>query len=134
LAPKFSTPVILHTYPPMKMEQTECSETSAYKIQTPGNYPKESIQRLCYSTICHLASERKLIRSFFDFWYWVSTISFRKTGTDECMVCVYICVNQNIVGFTLVCLMLQLALHVAVLSFCVSLMHTSKTPLPFQLT
>jgi len=23
----------------MKMEQTECSETSAYKIQTPGNYP-----------------------------------------------------------------------------------------------
>jgi hypothetical protein len=35
--------VILHTYPPMKMEQTECSETSAYKIQTPGNYPEESI-------------------------------------------------------------------------------------------
>ena len=32
------------TYLPMKMEQTECSETSAYKIQTPGNYPEESIQ------------------------------------------------------------------------------------------
>jgi len=32
-------------YPPMKMEQTECSETSAYKIQTPGNYPEESMQR-----------------------------------------------------------------------------------------
>jgi len=30
----------------MKMEQTECSEMSAYKIQTPGNYPKESIQQL----------------------------------------------------------------------------------------
>ena len=30
--------------PPMKMEQTECSETSAYKIQTPGNYPEESIE------------------------------------------------------------------------------------------
>jgi len=29
---------------PMKVEQTECSETSAYKLQTPGNYPKESIQ------------------------------------------------------------------------------------------
>jgi len=28
----------------MKMEQTECSKISAYKIQTPGNYPKESIQ------------------------------------------------------------------------------------------
>jgi hypothetical protein len=32
------------TYPPMKMEQTECSEGSKYKIQTPGNYPEESIQ------------------------------------------------------------------------------------------
>ena len=28
----------------MKMEQIECSETSAYKIQKPGNYPEESIQ------------------------------------------------------------------------------------------
>jgi len=28
----------------MKMEQTECSETSAYKFQTPKNYPEESIQ------------------------------------------------------------------------------------------
>jgi len=28
----------------MKMEQTECSETLAYRIQTPGNYPEESIQ------------------------------------------------------------------------------------------
>jgi len=34
-----------HIYLPLKMEQTECSETSAYKIQTPGNYPKESIQK-----------------------------------------------------------------------------------------
>jgi len=29
----------------MKMEHKECSETSAYKIQTPGNYPEENIQR-----------------------------------------------------------------------------------------
>jgi hypothetical protein len=28
------------------MEQTGCSETSVYKLQTPGNYPKESIQHL----------------------------------------------------------------------------------------
>ena len=28
----------------MKMEQTVCSETSAYKLQTPDNYPKERIQ------------------------------------------------------------------------------------------
>ena len=26
----------------MKKEQTQCSETSVYKIQTPGNYPEES--------------------------------------------------------------------------------------------
>jgi hypothetical protein len=29
----------------MKMEQIECSETSAYKIQTPGNHPEENIQK-----------------------------------------------------------------------------------------
>jgi hypothetical protein len=28
----------------MKMEQTECSETLAYKIQMPGNHPEESIE------------------------------------------------------------------------------------------
>ena len=33
---KIQTPGILHTYLPMKLEQAECSETSAYKIQTPG--------------------------------------------------------------------------------------------------
>jgi len=38
----FSTPVILHTYPPMKMEQTECFKTLAYK----GNYVEESIQQV----------------------------------------------------------------------------------------
>jgi hypothetical protein len=26
------------------MEKRECSETSAYKIQTPGNFPEENIQ------------------------------------------------------------------------------------------
>jgi hypothetical protein len=42
--PTLSTPVILHTYPPIKMEDTECSEKLAYQIQTPGNYPEESTQ------------------------------------------------------------------------------------------
>jgi hypothetical protein len=28
----------------MKMEQTECSETLAFKLQTPGNHPEESIR------------------------------------------------------------------------------------------
>ena len=43
----------------MKMEQIECSETSAYKIQTPENYPEESTQLfyLCpelWSAISHV--------------------------------------------------------------------------------
>jgi len=29
---------------PIYEDGTECCETSAYKIQKPGNYPKESIQ------------------------------------------------------------------------------------------
>jgi hypothetical protein len=32
----------------MKMEQIECSETSAYKIQTPGSHPEENIQHTTY--------------------------------------------------------------------------------------
>ena len=35
-----------NTYLPMKMKPIECSETSAYKIQTPGNYPEEGIGQL----------------------------------------------------------------------------------------
>jgi hypothetical protein len=27
----------------MKVEPIQCSETSAYKIQTPGNYPEDNI-------------------------------------------------------------------------------------------
>ena len=30
----------------MKMEQIECSETSAYINQMPGNHPKENTQRI----------------------------------------------------------------------------------------
>ena len=33
----------------MKVEQIECSETSAYINQTPGNYPKENT---LYSSFC----------------------------------------------------------------------------------
>jgi len=36
--------VCTHTYLSMKKEQTERSETLAYKLQTPGNYPEESKQ------------------------------------------------------------------------------------------
>jgi hypothetical protein len=42
--PTFPTAVTLHTYLPMKMEQTECSETLEFKLQTSGNNPEEIIR------------------------------------------------------------------------------------------
>jgi hypothetical protein len=50
------------------MEQTVCSEMLAYKIQTPGNYPEESIQGL----ICFLSNVTVDLRALFSFllyWY-----------------------------------------------------------------
>ena len=49
----------------MKMEQTVCSETSAQKIQTPGNNPEESLQHLEHgeslkSRISVLASQKEI--------------------------------------------------------------------------
>jgi len=58
------------TYPPMKMEHTECSETSAYNIQAPGNHPEESIQHSEHSE--SLESKKSLNLS-------VVTIQFVKT-------------------------------------------------------
>jgi hypothetical protein len=40
----FSNLVILHLS--AYEDGKECSETSAYKIQTPGNYPQESIEQV----------------------------------------------------------------------------------------
>ena len=42
----------IHRHLPAYEDGTECSETSAYKLRTPGNYPKESIQ----ATICFVMS------------------------------------------------------------------------------
>jgi hypothetical protein len=42
-----------HIRSPVKMEQTVCSETSAIKTQTRGNYPKETIQHsFNYGLMC----------------------------------------------------------------------------------
>jgi len=48
---RFGTLYFFHPYRRVgiKMEQTERSEMSAYKIQTPGNHPQESIQHTAYS-------------------------------------------------------------------------------------
>ena len=46
--------IFIGRYLPMKMEQTVCSETSAYKIQTLGNYPEDSIQQYLYNHHSHM--------------------------------------------------------------------------------
>ena len=48
------------TYLPMKMEQTHCSERSAYKIQTPRNCPEEITQHSETFASCWLYSENIL--------------------------------------------------------------------------
>jgi hypothetical protein len=69
----FSIPVILHTYPPMKMEQTECSKMLAYKIQTLRNYPEESIQHSEHSK--SLKSRIKYVHFYNAFRHLVSNAS-----------------------------------------------------------
>jgi hypothetical protein len=34
---------MIHSYPPVKTEPTECSETSVFNIQMPRKYPEENI-------------------------------------------------------------------------------------------
>jgi hypothetical protein len=38
--------VIIHNHLPAKIEPTECSETSAFNIQTPWKYPEENLPYL----------------------------------------------------------------------------------------
>jgi len=49
----YNTPTFLklnsfYTHLPAYVDGTECSETSAYKLQTPGNYPEENIQHFLF--------------------------------------------------------------------------------------
>jgi hypothetical protein len=41
---RFGTPRLFYFYTAYE-EGTECSETSAYKMQAPGNHPEEKIER-----------------------------------------------------------------------------------------
>ena len=61
----FAEQCIIHIYLQTKMEQTECSETSAYKILTPGNYPKESIQHTEHGESLKLKMRIKLSKTRF---------------------------------------------------------------------
>jgi hypothetical protein len=41
----------------MKMEQTECSETLVFKLQTPGNNPEESIRQETYCSVAVIKTD-----------------------------------------------------------------------------
>jgi hypothetical protein len=56
-----------HNYLPMKMEETDCSKTSAYKLPTPGNYPEESIQHSEHSESLKSRIQRCCSINFFAF-------------------------------------------------------------------
>jgi len=72
------------TYPPMKMEWTTCSETSAYKIQTPGDLARrkhttfqtrqkfEIKKDLCYHVRCYLLKFSRFMTEIYD-WHLRST-------------------------------------------------------------
>jgi len=59
-----------YTYLPMKLEQTECSEMSAYKIQTLGNYREENIQQIC-TALCFLETFYSAVSCTVIWWPWM---------------------------------------------------------------
>jgi hypothetical protein len=56
-------PVVLPAYTCYE-DGTVCSETSAYKIQTPGNHPKERIQHI---TILAKICQNRYIKAYTPF-------------------------------------------------------------------
>jgi hypothetical protein len=51
------------------VEQTECSETSAYKIQTPGNCPEENKQQIQFPTKAHLTQANISSFTVLNIWF-----------------------------------------------------------------
>ena len=47
------------SYLPVYEDVTECSETLVYTIQTPGNYPEESIQQHATTVSSHVTTSPK---------------------------------------------------------------------------
>jgi hypothetical protein len=73
----------------MKIEQTECSETSAYKIHIPGNYPEESIKKIyvcipCSFLVINVCNQERLYAHPVYCGFWLCGLSFfQKQGIFE---------------------------------------------------
>jgi hypothetical protein len=50
--PTIPTPVILHTYPPMEMEQTECSKFLAYELHHTRESPRRKHTIFLCLSVC----------------------------------------------------------------------------------
>ena len=102
----------------MKVEQTECSETSAYKIKMLGNYPEESIQHSEHSeslkwrirTLTHYSFRVLNSRCLYMGWsfnsgtdfFFQETIIRSKVTTerDTCQIWASVCVKPEICIFS----------------------------------
>jgi len=90
---------------PRKMEQTECSETSAYKIQTPGNYPEENLEHtehgesLKSRKLDHLKRTRNVYSSrqetpclLLTRWF----MACSQVASFRALICHYYCASANL--------------------------------------
>ena len=74
ISPTFLKPSSFYTHQPAHEDGTECSETSAYKIQAPGKYPQESIQQ----NLVHL----QIINQICSYSPYLSSVYF--AGYEKC--------------------------------------------------
>jgi hypothetical protein len=85
----------------MKMELIECSETSAYKIQTPGNHPEENIQHTEHGE----SLKSKIVRRLIDIIIIIIIINVSYTVAASCWsfykncVMMHETVNVKLSGF-----------------------------------
>ena len=101
----FLIPSSFYSHLPAYEDGTECSETSAYKLQTPGKYPKGSIRQFWFCWIFWMAevvtlypcsfstNERSLGIDMVLFFIWVMTdvvmvlLCLFKVNTNEVWYC-----------------------------------------------
>jgi len=76
-----SSYVVFLLTPPMKMEQTGCSETSAHKIQKPRNYSKERIQHSEHSESLKSRTDLYVLKRMNCKWPYLFTVFQRNKST-----------------------------------------------------
>jgi len=87
------------SYLPAYKDGTECSETSVYKIQTPGNYPEESTQHQNKTKVWNQKSSCSVLNNFKGNCSYRPAVTRRVTllwvGTDTCFE-IHLCGFMNV--------------------------------------